>query len=101
MDGNIQHGEGAIAVGPEAVLSDAGLDEQLVPAVCGGPEVPVPDAFERRRVALPGEGAEFLEFGRRRLGIWRWRKAEFFARGEHPGAPPARTRLNGTHSCLR
>ena len=101
MEGHIQHGEGAIAVGPEAVLGDAGLDEQLVPAVCGRPEVPVPDALERGRVPLPSQGAEFLKLDRRRLGIRRWRKAEFLARGEHPGVPPARTRLNGTRGRLR
>ena len=101
MDGHIQHGEGAQSVGPEAVLGDAGLDEQLVPAVCGRPEVPVPDARERGRVPLPGQGAEFLELGRRRLGIRRRCKAEFLARGQHPGAPPARARLNGARGHLR
>src|SRR5262245_27614541 len=101
MDSHIQHGEGAIAVGSEAVLGDAGLDEQLVPAMCGRPEVPVPDALEYGRVPPPGQGAELLEFGRRRLGIRRRRKAESLARGEHPRLPCASAWLDGARGRLR
>jgi hypothetical protein len=101
MDGHIQHGEGAQSVGPEEVLGDAGIDEQLIPAVRGRPEVPVADAPECRRVPLPGQGAELLELGRCRLGVQRWRQAEFLARGEHPSLPCTGAWLNGARSHLR
>jgi hypothetical protein len=101
MNGHIQHGEGAQSVGPEEVLGDAGIDEQLVPAVRGRPEVPVPDARERGCVPSPGQGAEFSELGRRRLGIRRRCKAEFLARGKHPCLPCAGAWLDRARGHLR